>query len=311
MKPFPRFAFFGTPDVASETLDILKSHGYIPEFIITAPQKPVGRHFVMTKTPVALFAESHTIPYATPEKSSEILPLLEHFYQDKEKPDLIIVVAYGKILHQPVIDFATYGTLNIHYSLLPKWRGASPVESVLLHGEIETGISIQKMVFELDAGPIVAESKISIDHDDTTQTLRGKLIPLGAQLLAETLDQFGKTKIFSLHEQDHALATKCGKITKQDGQVDPFTDDPQTLWNKYRAYYGWPGLFFFTNTPSNKQNTQQNPLRPTATSPFAGGGTPTRVKITKARLENNQFIIERVVPEGKKEMDWDEYKKHL
>jgi methionyl-tRNA formyltransferase len=308
MKPFPRFVFFGTPDVASETLELLKSHGYIPEFIVTAPQKPVGRHFIMTKTPVADFAESHNIPYVTPEKGSEILSLLENFYRDTERPDLCIVVAYGKILNQQVIDFASHGTLNIHYSLLPKWRGASPVESALLYGETQTGISIQKMVFELDAGPIVAESKIAIDHNDTTQTLRGKLIQLGGQLLAETLDQFSETKTFSLYEQDHMLATKCGKIKKQDGHVDPFTDDPQTLWNKYRAYFGWPGIFFLT--PSNKQDTQQNPLRPSATSPLAGEGTPTRVKITKARFENNQFIIERVIPEGKKEMDWDEYKKH-
>lgn len=300
MKPFPRFVFFGTPDVASETLHILKSHGYIPQFIVTAPQKPVGRHFVMTKTPVADFAESYNIPYVTPEKSSDILPALAEFYKDKEKPDVIIVVAYGKILAQDVIDFSSFGTLNIHYSLLPKWRGASPVESVLLHGETETGISIQKMVFELDAGPIVTESRIDVAHDDTTHSLRGKLIPLGAQLLAETLDQFSETKTFSLHEQDHALATKCGKIKKQDGHVNPFTDDPKILWNKYRAYFGWPGIYFFT--PSASQSL--------GTSPFAGGGAPTRVKITKARFENNQFIIERVIPEGKKEMDWDEYKKH-
>lgn len=300
MKLPLRFVFFGTPDVASKTLEILKSHRLIPELIITGSDRPVGRHFVMTKPPVAIWAQAHSIPCLSPEKGSEILPLLEDFYHDKERPDLCIVVAYGKILNQQVIDFASHGTLNIHYSLLPKWRGASPVESAILAGETQTGVSIQKMVFELDAGPIIAEQKIAIDYDDTTTSLRGKLIPLGAELLARELEKFSHAQTFQLHEQDHTQATKCGKIKKEYGLVNLESDNPRDMWNKYRAYFGWPGIYFFT--PSASQGL--------GTSPFAGGGTPTRVKITKARFENNQFIIERVVPEGKKEMDWDEYKKH-
>lgn len=262
------FVFFGTPDVASKTLDILKSHGYIPSLIVTGPDRPLGRHFVMTPTPVKSWAIENNIPYT-------------HDYQTiKESYDLFIVVAYGKILSQEIIDMPKFGTLNIHYSLLPKYRGASPVESAILHGDTETGASIQKMVFKLDAGPIIAESKITIEQNDTTTTLRNKLIPLGVNLLITALEK----KIFEGVPQDESHATRCGKIKKEDGLVNPFTDNPQELWNKYRAYYGWPGIYFL-----DKDNK--------------------RVKITTARYTSNTFIIERVTPEGKKDIDWETYKK--
>ncbi len=281
MHATPSFIFFGTPDVASETLEILKGYGYIPQLIVTAPDRPVGRHFVMTPSPTKVWAIENNIPYIQPEKITpeiiESLPIT----------DLYIVVAYGKILPQVLIDRPNLTTLNIHYSLLPRWRGASPVEAAILHGDYETGVSIQKMVFKLDAGPVIAEQKLVIDQHDTTQTLRGKLIPMGAKLLAEEiLTRFAaQTTLSSIEErvQDESLATHCGKIKKEDALIT-LQDDPQTLWNKYRAYHGWPCIYFLDSEGK-------------------------RVKITHARFANGSFIPERIVPEGKKEMLWTEYRK--
>lgn len=295
MQETPSFIFFGTPDVASETLEILKGYGYVPQLIVTAPDRPVGRHFVITPPPAKVWAIENNIPYIQPEKiTDEVIEILKHPPAPSERggaaPDLFIVVAYGKILPQALIDIPKYGTLNIHYSLLPRWRGASPVEAAILHGDHETGVSIQKMVFKLDAGPVIAEQRLVIDTHDTTQTLRGKLIPMGAKLLSEHVlpllrggaEALRGGGVFEGEPQDELLATHCGKIKKEDALVT-LQDDPQVLWNKYRAYHGWPCIYFLD--PSGK-----------------------RVKITKAQFMNGQFIPEQVIPEGKKELPWTDYR---
>ncbi len=285
------FVFFGTPDVSSKTLEILKSHGYMPSLIVTAPDRPVGRHFTMTPSPTKVWAEENGVPYTHTPPAYGHLPLAG---EDSEPWDLFIVVAYGKILSQAIIDMPKLGTLNIHYSLLPKYRGASPVESAILHGETETGVSIQKMVFKLDAGPVIAEARTSIDPNETHTELRNRLIPMGAELLCGILpllrgDAEGGEVVEKI--QDESQMTHCGKIKKEDGLVNPFTDNAQELWNKYRAYYGWPGLYFFDN--------------PSPTLPFAGeGAAPKRVKITKARFDDGKFIIEKVIREGKPESNY-------
>lgn len=272
-----KFVFFGTPDVASKTLDILKTHGYIPSLIVTAPDRPVGRHFVMTPSPVKTWADENGIPVLQPEKiTSEFVADLRTKNQQLQAV-LFIVVAYGKILPQSLIDIPKLGTLNIHYSLLPRWRGASPVEAAILAGDTETGVSIQQMIFKLDAGPIIAEEKIIIEPNDTTPTLREKLIILGGNLLAKILPDIVSETI-APQDQNEDHQTHCGKTKKEDGLIDPFTDDAILLWRKYRAYQPWPGLYFIQNGK--------------------------RIKITQARFENNKFIIEKVIPEGKKEMSW-------
>lgn len=284
----PSFVFFGTPDVASKTLELLKEAGYLPELIITAPDRPVGRHFTMTPPPAKAWALENNIPYLQPEKiTDEVIAALP-------RTDLFIVVAYGKILPERLITLPNNGTLNIHYSLLPRWRGASPVEAAILHGDQETGVSIQRMVFKLDAGPVIAEERTPIDPNETHEELRNRLIPMGAQLLVKLLPLLREsTEGREGTPQDESLATHCGKIKKEDGLVDPRNDDPRTLWNKYRAYHGWPGLHYFS-TPSAG-------LRP-VDSPLAGGEKPVRIKITAARFEHGTFIIERIIPEGKKEI---------
>lgn len=269
------FVFFGTPEVASKTLDILKANEYLPSLIVTAPDKPQGRKMIITPPPVKIWAEENHIPYLQPEK---ITPEFIQELKVRTSPtgasyDLFIVVAYGKILPEELIKMPKLGTINIHYSLLPKYRGASPVEASLLNGDTETGVSIQQMEFKLDSGPILAEEKIEININDTKDILREKLIKIGGNLLCNILPDLRERKIKG-KIQDESQATFCKKIKKEDGEIDPKGNDKEN-WNKYRAFFGWPGVFFFKEGK--------------------------RIKITKARYENNSFVIERVIKEGGKE----------
>lgn len=278
-KHNPKFIFFGTPDVSSKTLEILKNKGYIPSIIVTSPDTPKGRGLVLTETPVSLWAKENNIETIKPEKINE------DFINNIKKLDLdlSIVVAYGKILPEELIKTPKLGTINIHYSLLPKWRGASPLEAALLNGDETTGISIQQMEYKLDSGPILVEEKIEISINDTKEEIREELINLGANCLCDILPKLQDKSIIPKN-QDENLATFCKKIKKEHGEID-LNGDQKEIWNKYRAFYGWPGVFFFTEIKDKK----------------------IRVKITNATYENNSFIIKRVVPEGKKEISYDEF----
>ena len=266
------FAFFGTPDVASKTLDILKENGYLPSIIITSPDKPQGRKMVLTPPPVKTWAIENNIPYLQPEKINEEFTLKLSTFNFQ----LSVVVAYGKILPEVLINTPKLGTINIHYSLLPKYRGASPVEACLLNGDTETGVSIQQMAYKLDSGNIIAEEKLNIGINDTKVELLEKLIKMGGHLLCKIIPHIINQNL-NPNIQDESQSTFCGKIKKEDGEIDP-NGNPILNWNKYRAFFGWPGVFFFKNGK--------------------------RIKITKAKYENDSFIIERVIPEGKKETIW-------
>jgi methionyl-tRNA formyltransferase len=277
------YIFLGTPDVASKTLGILKENGYLPSLIITSPDKPQGRKMIMTPPPVKAWAKENNVPYLQPEKidqefinkisEPEALPMASH---RQGLWQLFIVVAYGKILPEDFIKLSKLGTINIHYSLLPKYRGASPVEAALLNGDEETGISIQQMEYKLDSGLILVEEKVKIDINDTKDTLKEKLIKIGGDLLCKILPEILNQKIEG-EIQNEENATFCKKIKKEYGEIDPNGNSMEN-WNKYRAYQGWPGVFFFKDGK--------------------------RIKITKARYENDSFIIERVIPEGKKEINY-------
>ncbi|MCE9585066.1 methionyl-tRNA formyltransferase [Candidatus Nomurabacteria bacterium] len=271
------FVFFGTPDVASETLEILKQNGYLPSLIITSPDKPQGRKMIVTPPPVKTWAIENNIPYIQPDKITK-----EEININEQNIQFFLVVAYGKILPEEIINMPKLGSINIHYSLLPKYRGASPVESAILNEENETGVSIQKMVYKMDAGDILAQEKTEIYPDENAPKLRKRLIEIGSKLLVKILPDFIDEKIKS-EKQDENLVTHCKKIKKEDGLVDLESESSNILYNKFRAYYGWPRIFFF------KENK--------------------RMIITDASLIDNNFVIKSILPEGKKEIDYSIYKK--
>lgn len=200
------FIFWGTPDVAKDTLDILKQSGYLPSLIVTSPDKPKGRGLEMTESPVAIFAQENDIPCLKPETlNEEFIEKLK-----AEEFDLSIVVAYGKIMPEKIINAPKLGSINIHYSLLPKYRGASPVESAILNGDKETGVSIQQMEYKMDAGAVLATKVTEIGQDEQSPELRQRLIKIGGELLIENLSNIIDQKI-TPQPQDETLATYCKK----------------------------------------------------------------------------------------------------
>lgn len=288
------FVFWGTPDVATETLEILKNSGYLPSLIVTAQDKPQGRKMIVTPPPVKVWAINNNIPYIQPENLNKTevwddLSTLGNLDGDVQRessaedsrgnqniPDFFLVVAYGKIMPEKILEMPHLGSINIHYSLLPKYRGASPVESAILNGDTETGVSVQQMEYKMDSGPILASEKISILPDEKAEELKSRLIKVGGNLLVKILPDFIENNIVSIKQNENE-ATFCKKIKKEDGLID-LNDEPIKNYNKFRAYANWPRTFFFKDSK--------------------------RIIITDAKLENNEFKILRVLPEGKKEIDY-------
>ncbi|MCX6790273.1 MAG: methionyl-tRNA formyltransferase [Candidatus Kaiserbacteria bacterium] len=269
MSTTPSFVYFGTPSVASETLAVLIAHGFIPSLVVTSPDALKGRGLVLTPTPVKELALAHTIPVLTPEKLDvEALATIRTY-----SCDYGICVAYGKIFPEELISDFPHGVLNVHYSLLPKYRGATPLETALLSGENETGVTIQKMVRELDAGDIIAQETTVIASNETARELRPRLISMGAELLVKTFPAYLKNEITPI-PQDALKATRAYKIKKEDGLLD-LSAPAEENWNKYRAYADSIGTYFFENEK--------------------------RMKITNAECTRGEFRILRVIPEGKGE----------
>lgn len=276
------FVFFGTPYVSRDTLEILKSRGYLPTLIVTSPDSQRGRGLALTPSETKVWALENNIPVITPEKiTDEVIMEIS-----KLRAQYALVTAYGKILPESLIDSFPLGILNIHYSLLPKYRGASPVEAALLNGDTVTGVAIQRMVPALDAGDIIALKEVAIEPTETTRELRPRLVTIGAELLADILPAF-EAGTTTPAPQDHTLATRCKKIKKESGLLD-LKADPKKNWNKYRAYAESPGTYFFIQK-ADKQ---------------------IRMKLITARYENDSFIPERVIPEGKSEILFADYLKN-
>lgn len=269
-----KFVFFGTPEFSTIVLDELKEIGYIPSLIITAPDRPVGRKYTMTPPPVKIWADKNNIECWQPEHPRDITKQLS---ERNEK--LFIVASYGYIVSQEILNIPKYGVLNVHTSLLPKYRGASPIESAILNGDTKTGSTIMKMSLKMDVGNILTQTIIPIDNEITKPELFNVLAHDGGKLLARTIGPYIDGDIFE-QEQEHELATYCGKLEKEDANLTDISND-ETLWLKYRAFYGWPGSFIMDEK--------------------------LRLKITKAKFENGKFIIEKIIPAGKKEIDYSQY----
>lgn len=284
------FAFFGTSEFSVIILNELKSSGFLPALIVTTPNKPKGRKLVLTSSEVKVWAIENNIKYIQPEslrisKNPNIVEEIKSY--SKGGFDLFIVASYGKIIPQEVLDIPTKQTLNVHPSLLPKLRGASPIQSAIL-GENETGVTIIRLDAEMDHGPIVAQEKVEVQNWPPYSLELEKILgKRGGQILAEVLPKWIKGEIKEI-PQDHSLATLCNKIEKTDGEIN-LSDTPEKNLRKIRSYHVWPGAYFFQNH-KDKQ---------------------IRVIVKSARIENGVLILERVLPEGKKEMLYENFKKGL
>lgn len=237
--PQIRVVFMGTPPLAAEILEYLTSAGYHIVAAVTRPPRAQGREQESLPSAVATSAQAHALPLLMPEKLDEaFLKELAH-----HKPDLIIVAAYGKILPKKILDLPGFGCLNIHYSLLPKFRGASPIQNALLFGEEETGVSLMLMDEGLDTGPLIAQEKLLIAPDDTTATLTPKLNQLAQILLGRTLSPWIERSLSSV-PQPETGAILCQLIERSDGAIQ-WSWSAQEIYNRYRAFTLWPGIYCF------------------------------------------------------------------
>src|ERR1035437_3547256 len=290
-----KFAFFGSSEFSIHVLEVLNSKEFLPSLIITTPDKPKGRGLVLSSTPVKLWAEKNNIPVLDPAKLDDVF-----IKQYKGYPwiELFIVASYGKIIPDQIINLPEHKTLNVHPSLLPNYRGASPIQSAITDDAKDTGVTIIRLDKEMDHGPIVTVENIHFDEWPTYEAVEEKLGSIGGNLLAKILLDWIDGKIKEVN-QDHSQATFTKKIVKEDGLLDPAdlkadasTGRAYLAFRKIQAYHSWPGAYFFVE--------KKNPLAPLEKK-SAQSSNKIRVKITSASWKNNKLIIEKVIPEGKKE----------
>lgn len=229
----------GTPHFAVPTLQALIAAGHEICAVYTRAPKPVGRGYHMQKSPIQELAEDHGIPVCTP-KSLRVFEEQQKFAQ--WGADLAVVVAYGLILPQPILEVPKYGCLNVHGSLLPRWRGAAPMQRCLLAGDQETGITIMKMDEGLDTGPMISKVKIPITPETTISGLHDQMAEAGARLLVETLSGYVEGAL-PLTPQPIEGVTYADKLSKADGWVD-WRNDACFIERQVRALTPWPGVMF-------------------------------------------------------------------
>jgi methionyl-tRNA formyltransferase len=281
------FVFFGTPRFAVIVLDELKRAGLLPALIVTAPDKPAGRGLRLTPPPVKLWAQEIGVECIQPEKLDEKFAR----QMSNVKCQMSILAAYGKIIPRSIIDSFPHGILNVHPSLLPRYRGPSPIQSQILADDRDVGVTIMLLDEKMDHGDIIADCKLQIAEYALTwppkaSGLEKALAHAGGKLLAETIPRWLAGDI-EPREQDHTRATYTKKITREDGLValEDIINKPYETFLKIRAYDPWPGTYFFADRHGKK----------------------LRIKIKDAVFENGALKITRVLLEGGHETDYSRY----
>ena len=282
----PPFVFFGTSEFSVILLEELSTKfGIAPDLVVTAPDRPVGRKQIITPPPAKVWAEENDVSVIQPEKLKD-----EDFLAVLQDYSLFIVASYGKIIPQVVLDIPKLGTLNVHPSLLPKYRGASPIQNQILNDEKHFGTTIMLMDDKMDHGPILAQKEIKCVFPDTYENVEKYLAIESASLLAETLSSWTSTDKKGERQAQHPAvqkeeeATYTKIIEKADGEIN-LDDDGYKNYLKYLAYSHWPKTFFFFDYDNKKM----------------------RAVITDASFTDGKFVINKLIPEGKNEMTYSDF----
>jgi len=234
-----RVVFMGTPELAAVCLgQLLAATGLSVVGVVTQPDRPKGRDLKLTPSPVKVLALRHGLPVLQPEKAREA-GFLEQLAA--WQPELITVAAYGQILPKPMLDLPRLGCINVHTSILPRYRGAAPIQWAILNGDAETGVTIMQMDAGLDTGNILCVERTPIDASDNAQTLHDRLARIGGELLVRTIPEYAAGRI-TPQPQPAEGVTYAHKIRKQDGAID-WSLPARTLWNRVRGFTPWPGAF--------------------------------------------------------------------
>jgi methionyl-tRNA formyltransferase len=232
-----RIVFFGSASIGFPVLNALLSSGQDEIIsVVTQPDRPAGRKQQLTPCPVKIFAQERGLPVISPEKVKDSLTELTSL-----SVDLFVVVAYGQYIPQSVLALPAKGSINLHPSLLPKYRGSSPIQWALANGDAVTGVTILYVSEKMDAGDIILQREVPIGPDDTSVTLEPVLAQAGATLLMEAVEQI-RSGTVRRRPQDDSAATEVQKLTKEDGRLD-WIQSAETLRNRIRGFTPWPGCF--------------------------------------------------------------------
>jgi methionyl-tRNA formyltransferase len=298
IDPQTKMVFFGTPDISVAFLDGLVEQNLKPTLVVTQPDRPVGRKQILTPPPVKVAAQKHNLPLL------QIATFKDPSVKDQLRAlnaDVYVVVAFGLIFPKSVLELPKHGCINVHASLLPKYRGASPIQAPILQGDNDTGITIMKMDPGMDTGPILQSITIPIDKNETTPSLTQKMMQVGPEFLNQVLTGYlaGKIKPTA---QNNDLATYTKLINKTDGLID-WTQTADAIERKIRAYQPWPGAFTYWND-------QKLDILEAEHSPLMSSMTPGQLikldgKIgitTGGGMEGNILMLKQVRLESKKAM---------
>jgi methionyl-tRNA formyltransferase len=296
-----RTVFLGSPATALPSLRaLLDAPGVQVVGVVTQPDKPAGRRRRLQPCPVRAEAAALGLPTLTPRRirATEALAALRAW-----APELAIVCAYGQILPEALLELPALGCYNLHFSLLPRWRGASPVQAALLAGDASTGVSLQRMVAELDAGDVVAETPpLPIAAEDTAGSLAGRLAVEAGALLARSLPRLLSGDP-PRRPQDAAAVTRSRLIRKEDGAVDFAAEDAAAIERKARAYTPWPGCFAFLG-PRRLGLLRLRPAEPPPDRAQAAAPPGTVLADGRVPARQGWLRLEQVRPEGKPAMDF-------
>lgn len=261
--------------------------------VVTQPDRPAGRGRKIVAPPVKVIAQENSIPVIQPVRLSEETAMEQLKTWD---PEIIVVAAFGQILRKNVLDLPEFGCLNVHASLLPRWRGAAPIHAAILHGDDETGVSIMLMDEGLDTGPVLSQVRTSIEPDETAQSLSDRLSIFGAELLLATLPDYLAGNIQPDPQIDDK-ATHFGSIKKSDGELD-FQQTAIELERKVRAFHPWPGTYFF-------YDSQRLIVHQSSVEQVRSPGIGVRFihnELPAVGTSEGVLILQQVQPAGKKAM---------
>jgi methionyl-tRNA formyltransferase len=286
--------FCGTPQFAVPTLEKLVDAGFDLRLVLTQPDRPKGRGLELVSSPIKQSAEKLGLPIYQPEKikqNEELRGRLKAL-----SPDAIIVVGYGRIIPSWMLQLPKFGNINLHASLLPKYRGAAPIQWAIANGEKVTGVTTMQIDEGLDTGEILLQQELAIAEEDTSETLAPKLAGIGAELMVETLRRLQSGAI-TARPQDHALASLAPILKKEDGRIN-FRQTAQEIYNRLRGFQPWPGAFTLLrgkilNIAAARPGSEQVPqaqLLARGAQLFVGCGQSTSLEILELQ------------PEGKKPM---------
>ena len=292
-----KLVFCGTPHFAVPTLGAVIAAGHEVALVLSQPDKPVGRSGEIHPTPVKQAAVAHGIAVAQPEKlkhNEELREMLKTI-----QPDAILVVAYGRIIPQWMLDLPRFGNINLHGSLLPRWRGAAPIQWAVAAGDSVTGVTTMLLNAGLDTGPMLLKREVAIGPHTTSPELFASLAEIGAPLMVETLAGLEAGTI-TLQEQNEAEATLAPILTRDDGRMD-VTRDAQTVYNRFRGFQPWPGAW--TTLRGKKLIVHAMHVEEHRTSTEAAGTLLIRDNTLLLTCSNKTAIaLDEVQVEGKKRM---------